>query len=69
MRPKPSIPTVGGTPADQSHTGAVLVEHIDTRSPTAMAFAVAAFRDAHESLEILKNIVSIFERYNFFRQA
>jgi hypothetical protein len=30
---------------DQGHLGAVLGEHIDTRSPAAIAFAVAAYRD------------------------
>lgn len=49
------IATSRNSSQDQGHLGAVLGEHIYTRSPTAMAFAVAAFRDAEMSREILKD--------------
>ncbi len=51
-------PTVGDTPADAAHLGAVLGDHIQAGSPTTMAFAVAAFRDAHASRELLREQLS-----------
>lgn len=41
--------------AESNNIGAVLGTHIDARNPTAMTFAVAAFRDGQASREILKN--------------
>lgn len=45
---------VSDPPADAEHLGAVLGDHIQAGSPTTMAFAVAAFRDAHASRELLR---------------
>lgn len=50
----PSSIVVGTIPADADHLGAVLGDHIPDGSPTTMAFAVAAFRDAHASRELLR---------------
>lgn len=47
------VPIVGTVPVDQRHMGAALSEHADARSPTAMAFAIAAFRDAEASRNAL----------------
>lgn len=44
---------VGQVPHDSDHVGAILGEHIQSGSPTTMAFAVAAFRDARTSRELL----------------
>jgi hypothetical protein len=44
---------IGQVPKGADHVGAVLGEHIQAGSPTSMAFAVAAFRDAHASRELL----------------
>lgn len=52
-RPSALVPAASPNPADQKHTGAVLSEHVGTRSPAVMAFAVAAFEDARESRNVL----------------
>src|SRR5438132_6417889 len=48
------VPTVGATPFDQRNLGAVLGEHVDVKSRTVSAIALAAFQDAHQSREILR---------------
>lgn len=49
------VPAAAPTPLDSAHMGAVLGSHVAAGSPTTMAFAVAAFRDAHASREMLRD--------------